>query len=505
MSYEVKYPAEKAPKAGLVANAINAFSLDGKIEAEKQFHDLFNNFKTKGIINQESVLYEKRVFGPHEAQKVAELFSKARIDVLIILNSAFPNGNSFLTLANDPYLMKVPLVLVAPYEIEYDIPEWTTNAWCGVIMNNYVAKRIERKIFPLAGWPRDREFQERLKMFMNVFYTVKEIRKDFLGRFGDAPGGFHSASGNQLDYAQMFGTRVETIDWTAVMNVFKTGSAEGYLGKSVFTEEDVRKTADVMKKGRIVLVSDNVILKAARLYHSFRAIIRANGFTSSAFRCWPEMGEPYIGVAPCFSMGWLLSKHDVTAASCESDWPTAITQSIGTLLSGKPCACLDFVNYLGKGPVCQLGHCGVGIAGHMSSNELDLEGEVSGEMKEKIMSGKIRVNDAIAEKSPDRQGGQVVAPAHIGQFEYGIKTGINLVQDKNGNFKMLIFTGESSPRTAKAKLYSASDVSIKNYSKLSDLVLKHGFSHHLAVALGDITQELKILCDYYGIEYYYVD
>lgn len=134
-------------------------------------------------------------------------------------------------------------------------------------------------------------------------------------------------------------------------------------GEVRFGEEKVKETTKEMKKERVVLVEEDTIRKASRLYRTFRAIIKANGFTSSAFRCWPEMGEPYIGISPCFSIGWLLAKNDVTAASCEGDWPTAIAQSIGTLLSGKPSACLDFVNYTGRGSIVQLGHCGVGIAG----------------------------------------------------------------------------------------------------------------------------------------------
>ena len=298
---------------------------------------------------------------------------------------------------------------------------------------------------------------------------------------------------------------LENWSWDQITNTFKTGVANGYLGECGFTEEDVRQTADAMKTGRAVLVSDEAVMRTARLYHSFRALIRTNGFTSSAFRCWPEMGESYIGVQPCFSIGWLLSQRDVTAAGCESDWPTAVAQSLGTMLSGKPCACLDFVNYLGRGPVCQLGHCGVGIAGYMAPNAKGLEGEVSQSVKEQILTGKIQVNDAIAENSPERQEGQVVASAHIGQFEYGVKTGISLIQDRNGKFNMLIFRGESSAETAKGQLYSASDVKVKNYAKLNELVLEHGFSHHLALALGDVVRELKLLCDFYGITVYEAD
>jgi len=504
MSYEVRYPKDKAPKVGVVANATNDFSLKGKEEAENQFRHLFNQLKEDGVISKDSIFFPDRIFGPNEAQKVTRLFAQETVDTIVVLDSGFPNGNTFLTIANDLYLSKVPLIVTAPLEIELEIPEWSTNAWCGVIMNNYVAKKINRHIFPLAGWPSNPEYQDKLRTLLNVAYTIKELRKDLLGRFGDAPGGFHSASGDQLDYAMTFGTRVETVDWTAVMETYRTGVARGYEGEFRFSEEDVKTTMDEMMRGRLVLVEDEIVEKAARLYHSFRAIIKANGFTSSAFRCWPEMIQDYIGIAPCFSMGWLLSKGEVTSAACEGDWPTAIAQSIGTLLSGKPSACLDFVNYTGRGPIVQLGHCGVGIAGLMAPNELPLE-EVSEDIKEKVMRGKIKVNDAIAEKSPDRQGGKKVAPALIGQFEYGVKTGIDLIQDKDGKFKMLAFTGESRPETAKGLLYCAADVEVRNYSKLNELILEHGFSHHLAVAFRDITKELALLCDYYNIEYLLAD
>ena len=501
MSYRVKYSKEEAPKIGVVSVAIGAFSAVGKQMAEDQFKVLFAQLKKEGTVSEDSIFYSQRIFGPNEAAKMARRFAQERVEAIIVLNSAFPNGNAFLTLATDPYLFRIPLILTAPLEVELRIPEWTTNAWCGVIMNNYVAKRLNRYVYPLAGWPEDTEYQEQLKMLLQVFFTVKELRKDLLGRFGDAPGGFHSASADQLAYAQVFGTRIETIDWTAVMETYRTKLAKGYKGEVSFNEQDVRETAEEMEKGRPVLVENELIHKAARLYHTFRSIVEANGFTSAAFRCWPEMGEPYIGIAPCLSISWLLSQRDVTAASCEGDWPTAVAQSMGTLLSGKPAACLDLVNYTGHSPIVQLGHCGVGMANFMAPNQLGLKGRVSLEIKEKIMSGKVKVNEAIVEKSPDRQGGQRVGPAYIGQFQYGTKTGINLIQDRNGRFKMLVFTGENEPETAKGLLYCAADVEVKNYQRLNKLILEHGFSHHLAMAFGDISQELAVLCDYYGIEY----
>ncbi|MCX7796939.1 MAG: hypothetical protein N2380_10560 [bacterium] len=506
MSYTVSYNRDKAPKVGILINAVKAFSLEGKGMVENQYKELFESFKKEGIIAEDSIFYSERTFSLYDAEKVIEAFVKEMVDVVILLISAFPNGNAFLTLVSNPYLYKIPLVVTAPYEVELENkPEWTVNAWCGVIMNNYIAKRIGRYIYTLPGFPSDDAYRDKMKQFLNVAYTIKELRKTVIGRIGDAPSGFYSSNGNQLDYASLFGIRIETIDLTAVMNVYNTYKAQGLLKGIMFTEEEVKNTQSEMKKGRIVLVKDEFIYRAARLYHSLRAIIEANGFTSVSFRCHPEMNEPYIGIAPCFTLGWLLYKGNLRGAGCEGDWPITVMQEIGNLLTGKPSACLDFVDYTGKGPIVHLGHCGVGIPGYMAENEFRLEGDISEDIKEKILTGKMKVNEAIADKSPNRQAGKVSSPALIGQFKYGLKTGMSLIQDKDGKFKMLVFTGENSPETAKGILYAGCDLEVKNYAKLNNAILEYGFPHHLAVAFGDIREELKILCNYYGIEYILAD
>lgn len=501
MSYVVSYSRSNAPKIGILANAIKAFSPEGKEEVERQYRELFNDFKNEGIISEDSIFYPERVFSLYEAEKALEIFAREMVDVVILLNSAFPNGNTFLTIATNPYLFKIPLIVTAPYEIELDRPEWSINAWCGVIMNNYIAKKIGRYIYPLAGFPKDKDYRDRLKKLLNVFYTIKELRKAIIGKIGDAPSGFYSSNGNQLDYISLFGIRIETIDLLAVMNVYNTYIAKGLLREVSFTEEDVLNTASEMKRGRIVLVKDEFIYKSARLYHSLKAIIEANGFTSISLKCHPEMNEPYIGIAPCLTLGWLLSKKDIRGAGCEGDWPIAVTQEIGNLLTGEPAVCLDFVNYTGKGPIVQLGHCGVGMPDYMAKNEVSFEGEVSEEIKEKILTGEIRVNEAIADKSPNRQAGKISAPAMIGQFRYGVKTGISLIQDREGNFKMLVFTGENRPDTAKGLLYAGCDIEVGSYTKLNEAILENGFPHHVVVVFKDIRDELEILCNYYGIKY----
>ena len=111
------------------------------------------------------------------------------------------------------------------------------------------------------------------------------------------------------------------------------------------------------------------------------------------------------------------------------------------------------------------------------------------------------MTDAVIEHGVSREAGTNLGPSVIGQFQYGVKTGIGMVQTPEGGLKMLVFTGESSPDTARKILYSGSDLRVKDYQRLFELKREHGFSHHLAVAIGDIARELKELCAYYGIEY----
>lgn len=469
------------PRLGLVVHSIGAFNPRAKDDAEKAIRRHFDRLVASGEIDPGSII-TKRIFDPHEALAAADRLAEARVDLAVIANVAFPNGQVYLTLAAHPHLAQIPLAVVA--EPEPSQTEWATNAWCGVIMNNHVARQMGRPMVALPGPFDGDSFRTAFSRLLRVAGAIRFLRRDLVCRFGDAPSGFHSATGDQVAFAKVFGTRVETVDLTAVMDAYRTGKAKGYLGDAAFSDDDVRQTIRQLTEGRQVQVDAAMLERGARLYHAYRAIVRANGYTSAAFRCWPENNEPFIGISACLAMGLLMGNGDLAAAACESDWPTAVAQSIGTLLSGKPAACLDWVNYTGGSDIIQLGHCGMGICGMMGS-------------------GKSRgpVCEAIALHPVIRQAGGTMGPVLIGQFEYGPKTGLCLTRDPNGAFKLLAFTGESTPETVRGMTYSAADIRVADYARLNRLVLAGGFPHHLAVAMGDIREDARMLCAFLGIEY----
>ena len=491
----------KIPKAGVFFNAIGAFSEEGKRKEEQTFSKLFTQLKKDKTIAEDSILLEKRTFHVHDVKKALIKFVQARVDAVVLVNSAFPNGNAFTTLASDPYLSKIPILITSDYEPVFkDNCEWTTNAWCGVIMNNYAAKQMNRFVYPLAGYPLDEKYIAEIKKVLKAFAVISTMRDDYLIRFGDMPSGFHSATQDELLLTTTFGTRIETVDVAQVLYAYEKKEARGLFGVKKFTEHDVEKSTKEIMKGRPCLVPQDMVKISMRLYHAYKALIEVNGGTSAAFKCWPELQSEHIfKYTPCLAMGKLLADGIISGAGCEADVITTIAQSLGTYLSGFPAACLDFVNYTGGSKVVQLGHCGVGIPGCMERNVKSIPDSLDEDTIKKIEKGEIKVNEAIGYSSPPKQVGFMTGPNLLGQFRYGKKTGIAMAPDKDKKFKMLIFSGESSLSSNKHMLYSASDVMVKDYKRLNEVILKEGFPHHLAVAFGDISSELKIVCEYYGI------
>ncbi len=475
-------PNCQMPRVGMLLTATDVFNASAKERSERLIRERFELLRASDKIALDSLVVD-RLSSPHAALAAADAFAEACVDLILIVNVGFPDGHVFLTVATHPHLARIPLAVVA--EPEPESREWATNAWCGAIMNNHVARRIGRPIVTLPGPFDGQAFEDELDRLVRVAWAIKGLRRDFLCRFGDAPGGFHSATGDQLAFASILGTRVETVDLTAVMNAFHTRTVSGLLGTECFTDEDVAATARQVSEAAAVEVEPAMLDRAARLYHAYRAIIRANGYTSASFRCWPEQNEPYIGISPCVAMGLLLINRDITAAGCEGDWPTAVAQTMGTFLSGQPAVCLDWVNHTGASEIVQLGHCGMGLCGRMAKNRVPEAPPAS----------------VITHHPVLRQASKVNGPVHIGQFEFGVKTGICLTPGTNGVLKLLAFRGESNQVTDQGMLYSAADMRVPSFRRLNRLILDHGFPHHLAMAFGDVVDDLQMLCTFLDIEY----
>ena len=88
-----------AQKLGLAINSIAAFEFGGRGPLRMGLTRFFHQLIESQAIDKESIVTD-RICGPHEATAVTDQFAAARVDLIVVANVAFPNGQVFLTLAS---------------------------------------------------------------------------------------------------------------------------------------------------------------------------------------------------------------------------------------------------------------------------------------------------------------------------------------------------------------------------------------------------------------------
>lgn len=505
---QASYIGDKAPKIAIVGTSVPKFHPKAKEEIRDATKKMFDQFGAEGLISDDSI-YIPNCFGQYEVTKIGKKLKAADIDLCLIINTAFPNGGTATILGS--YLQGIPIILSStPEPNSAKQSDWENNSVCGVLMNNNALNFMGVYHKVLIGFPDSDTYNNSLKLMLKVAYTIREMRNDRLAAFGDRAMGFHASGiNNELVDLKVLGTYVETISLLTVQNVYDSMRCEGSAKTVTFTEDDVQATIQRLRNDRIVLSPDEQLYRSARYYHSFRAIIEANGLTSAAFRCWPEIQGS--GVNICAAIGLLLSDDIISGGGCERDIGVTMSQSILNHLSGQPAVCLDFIDQFGRFTknLVQMGHCGCGIPGYMEETPQDIldkietnDGKVPDEIMEGINTGKIAVRNTLMGSSVNSPSGVDVGPCLVGPLKFGEYTCMRILPSLDGkSYNMLIFKGKSSEETARNTKVVSLDLVVEGDTEaLFEKVLQYGFPHHLAAVRGDHVEALKELCRFWGME-----
>lgn len=510
--YRLSYSKEKAPKVAIVGNSVLKFHPVSKKAIQDATRAMFEGFVKEGAISADSI-YIPAAFGQYQVTKLAAGLKAADLDMCLIINTAFPNGGTATILAS--FLKSIPLVVSSVPEGRFvNNHDWETNSVCGALMNNNALNFMEVYHKVIIGLPGTEEYDDAIRRMLAISYVVKQMRYDRLAAFGDRAPGFHASSiNNELADLRVFGTYVETISLMAVQQVYDSMRCDGLAGTVSFTEEDVQATVKEMKKDKIVISPEEQIYRSARYYNAFLAIIEANGLTSAAFRCWPEIQGSGINI--CLAIGLLMAKGHITGGGCERDVHVTISQSILRHLAGKPAVCLDFVEMFGKNgkDLVQMGHCGCGIPGYMEPAPKEIlkrikenEGRVPEDVVQGIHGGKINVRSTLMGSAVNFPTGYNIGPCLVGPMKFGTYTCMRIIPSEDlKSHKMLIFKGVSSEKTSQNTKILSLDLTIDGDARLlQEKVLENGFPHHLAAVQGDFVEELKELCRFWKITPVYV-
>lgn len=424
----------------------------------------------KGYNNRESAIRELKknpdveVVTPEfiittddEAYKTCEFFKDTHVDLIVVHFIGFAPGSILAILAT---AIQAPVVLWSIPEPPMTGGRLESNSFCASNLNAFILNKLDRKYKYIMS-PTEKLW-EKLGPVVKVLSVIRTMRKIKIGLVGSRVPGFYTSNFNEMELRRIFGVEVQ---YVTLLEVVKEADK--------ITEEELGQVLPKLKSIERDKVTDEEVVKNARLYLSLKKISKKYNIDAYAIKCWPEFSEYYgIGVCSCLSF---LSTDGIISA-CEGDINGAVTMIINYLLSSEVPFFCDFITYDEDKNTGIVWHCGAASETLCKSN----------------CSGKLCLHGSI-------DGGNKKGVTYEFPLKDGPVTFCNFGEGKNGH-RLLVTTGNAFDTQQIIKgnpLNVKFDCSVK---ELVDTIIYNGFSHHYVLVHSDTYRELIELCKWLDIE-----
>lgn len=401
-----------------------------------------------------------------DAEKVVKLFQEAGVEGLIIGTMTFGDEVSAVHVAEE---LAVPVLLFGTKEGPFvGDGRRRSDSFCGTLS---VSSGLYRRKIPFTflgvTFPEEPEFAEYVKKFAGTCMAVREFLGARIGLVGPRPERFETCAYDELPLIEQFGQRVVPLSLLDLFAAVREISDDDPEVVSIV--RDIRRRAEVE-------VSDEVLVKSAKLELALKDFAGSKGLSGMGVQCWTAVEEEY-GISPCLAMGRLTDQGIMCA--CEVDILGVLTMLIQYSASMKRTVphfidwtikhqededtflawhCGNAPMSLAGGPIC--------IRGHSILDALLGEERVGGTAEMQLKPGAVTLNRLV---------------------EY------------EGRFKLLVARGEIAPSDQKLR-GSWAWVKVPDLDGLYRTLVEEGFVHHASLVHGDLTWEIREFCKFAGIE-----
>jgi L-fucose isomerase-like protein len=336
------------------------------------------------------------------------------------------------------------------------------NSLAGVLSTGTNFNRVGYRYNYSIGDFDDKVVLQKISRFARAAAVANRLRKAKIAIIGYPPPGMMDVTYGEAELKQL-GPSIIHLDIQNLLTRFEE-----------LSNTDTEKAVADMVKGVQVdsQLSHQELQNAAKMYLALRNIVSTYQLDAVAARCWPELFERKLPICPAFSK----IADEGISTSCEADVSMAVTQMIMNWLSGTPAASMDVgpVNY--KDNTLFAFHCGSAATclaetpQHVRLSRHTLAGRgVEVDME-------LRMGPVTLAKLAGPVGGKftmVVSKGDVVKGQFGKAPGV-------GHY-------------ATVRLDSP-------ISEFIDSFLIASAGHHVAIASGDIRDELISMCNILSIE-----
>jgi L-fucose isomerase-like protein len=392
-----------------------------------------------------------------ESRKCAELFDQHRheIDGIIVTLPNFGEERGIVEALRLSGLNVPVLIQATPDRVGSMTISDRRDSFCGKmsICNNLTQYKIPYSITTLHTEALDSpEFAQDLAWFAAVCRVVNGIRKCRVGAIGARPTAF-----NTVRYSEKLfegsGIDVDTLDLSEVF---------GRIAKMKDDDPAAQaKLADIKAYVSTHGITDEALLKMAKLGAVIDGWMKSNEITVTAVQCWTSM-EEYFGVVPCTVMSMM--SNNLLPSGCEVDVPGVVGMYALALASETPSALLDWNNNYGENPdkaVCF--HCSNLPKHFFESARMDYQEIIAGTV------GKLNTFGTV-----------------VGKVKASPMTYLR-VSTTDSQGKISCYLGEGAFTNDSLETFGgAGVVEIPNLQGLLRYICENGFEHHVAANLSSV-------------------
>jgi L-fucose isomerase-like protein len=409
-----------------------------------------------------------------EAQRCAELFKKHadEIDGIIV---TLPNFGEERGIVDAIRLsgLKVPvLVQATPDRSDNMTIAMRRDSFCGKMSccNNMMQYGIAYSLTTLhTEAVTSPEFKADLEWFSQVCRIVKGLKNLRIGAIGARPTAFNTVRYSERIF-ETSGITIETIDLSEIF---------GRINRMKDNDDAAQaKLAAIKKYVTTAGISDDALLKMAKLGAVVDGWMKQAHVTISAVQCWTSM-EEFFGVVPCTIMSMM--SNELIPSACEVDVPGTLSMYMLALASGTPSALLDWNNNYGADPnKCVCFHCSNLPKHFFKDVRMDYQEIIAGTVgKENTFGtcvGRVKAGTmCFARYSTDDRRGIVRGYTGAGRFT---------------DDPLETFGG-------------AGVAEIPQLQKLLRYICQEGFEHHVAANFSDVSKAIHESARYLGWESHY--
>jgi len=391
---------------------------------------------------------------------LAQFLEGKNPDFVIVQNVTFANSAYMSELLKR---VSAPVLLWTLPEPVIDGGRLRLNSLTGAFSAGHAFKHHrDSRLLTLYGSPENEATRAKLFKIIAAAKLKTRLKQSKLLMIGHTPQGFGFGRALDWEMSSVFGVSLLAMESREFTQIARTSRAEDL---ELETKEANAKMAGLDQtdpKNRIDFL---------RLFKAYKDHIEKHDIQMIASRCWPDFFVDY-GTPVCGVLG-LLNDLGI-AAACEADAYGALSMWIGGQLSNEPAYLGDPVSFDETENTVTFWHCGTSAC-------------------------------SLARKDRGAQTG-VHPNRKIGPtMEFGLRpskqaTLFRIGRKKDGSFRFLITSGEILD---KPQQFLGTSVVFRVKPDVATWIpslIQDGWEPHFAVLYGDVSEELKILADLFGVE-----